>query len=234
MQRVTGTPELLDGPLDDPVTLSGNLRDLRRANRWFGGATLSCRAVDALVGGQDDATILDVGTGAADIPIALLTSGRRNGRTRRLTAVDSRPEIIDAVRRTWPDVMHRSNLTLDVADGRSLPYPDGAFDVAHASLVLHHLDPADVIAFLCELGRVARRGVVINDLDRTWPTLLGAWLASRLFTTNRYSRHDAPLSARRAYTLGEARELLHAADLRPVAEVRGLAGHRWAIAAVPT
>ena len=50
------------------------------------------------------------------------------------------------------------------ADGRSLPYSDASFDVAHASLVLHHLEPADVVALLREMNRVSRRGIVVNDL----------------------------------------------------------------------
>jgi hypothetical protein len=63
--------------------------------------------------------------------------------------------------------------------------------------------------------------------------VLGAWLLSRACTRNRYSRHDAPLSARRAYTRSEAVALLARAGLRPVYDVDILIGHRWAIAAVP-
>ena len=37
MERRTDAVELLDGPLDDPAALRGNLRDLRRINRWLGG-----------------------------------------------------------------------------------------------------------------------------------------------------------------------------------------------------
>ena len=45
MERLAGAQELLDGPLDDPATLAGNLRDLRRANALLGGVRLSlyCR-----------------------------------------------------------------------------------------------------------------------------------------------------------------------------------------------
>jgi hypothetical protein len=82
------------------------------------------------------------------------------------------------------------------------------------------------------MARVTRRGVVVNDLARRRHTLLGAWLLSRACTRNRFSRHDAPLSARRAYTRPEAVELLARAGLRPVFDVDILIGHRWAIAAV--
>ena len=115
-----------------------------------------------------------------------------------------------------------------------MPYANGSFDVAHASLVLHHLDEDEAVAFLRELARVARRGIVVNDLSRGRLSIWGAWTLAHVATRNRFTRHDAPLSSRRAYTPVEAVTLLTRADLRPVFEARGMVGHRWVIAAVPT
>ena len=232
MKRVTGVPELLDGVLDDPSTLRGNLRDLQRANRLTGGTALSRRAIAFLVPPPAPLTVLDVGTGAADIPRALLADGRRHGRQVEVTATDSREEVLAAARALTPDLDQTDGLTLSIADGRGLPFPDGAFDVGHASLVLHHIEPGDAVAFLRELARVSRRGIVVNDLSRRPITLIGAWLLSHAVTTNRYSRHDAPLSARRAYTVSEARSLMARAGLQPVYLTRAIMGHRWAMAAV--
>ena len=64
------------------------------------------------------------------------------------------------------------------------------------------------------MGRVARRGIVVNDLLRGRGAWLGAWLLSHLATRNRYTRNDAPLSVRRAYTVGELTSLIAAAGLR--------------------
>jgi ubiquinone/menaquinone biosynthesis C-methylase UbiE len=232
VRRRAGVAELLDGHLDDPATLRDNLRDLTRANRLTGGARLSVRAVSVLSSGLEEATVLDVGTGAADIPVALLADARARGRRLTVTATDSRAEVIEAARAARPGLDAVEGLTLEVADGLALPYADTSFDVAHASLVLHHLEPEEAVALLREMARVTRRGVVVNDLARRRHTLLGAWLLSRACTRNRFSRHDAPLSARRAYTRPEAVELLARAGLRPVFDVDILIGHRWAIAAV--
>jgi ubiquinone/menaquinone biosynthesis C-methylase UbiE len=232
MRRLAGVTELLDGPLDDPGALRDNLRDLRRANRFTGGGALSRRAIDALAPDAAAMTALDVGTGGADIPLALLGHARKRRRTLAITAVDNRPEILEAARAIRPDLDYVAGLELDVADGLALPYPDASYDVAHASLVLHHLEPAEAVVFLKELARVSRVGVVVNDLSRRPITLIGAWLLSRVFTRNRLSRYDAPLSARRAYTLREAIGLLAEAGLRPISVTRGVFGHRWAIAAV--
>jgi 2-polyprenyl-3-methyl-5-hydroxy-6-metoxy-1,4-benzoquinol methylase len=235
MDRLAGAAELLDGPLDDGPTLEGNLRDLRRANRWLGGAALSARALEALAGAASDEgapiSLLDVGTGAADVPLALIESWRRRGRRLEVTAVDERSEVIAAARAADPRLDDTPRLTLAVADGRSLPYPDAAFDVAHASLVLHHLEPVDAVLLLREMSRVSRRGIIVNDLARSRLTLAGAWLLSHVATLNRYSRHDAALSVRRAYSLSEALALIAAAGLRSGAEFVAPFRHRWAIAA---
>ncbi|HEV8544982.1 MAG TPA: methyltransferase domain-containing protein [Candidatus Limnocylindrales bacterium] len=231
MDRLTGVEELIDGPLDDAGSLGANLRDLARLNRLTGGAALSVQAVRALlpIGG----TVLDVGTGAADIPVRLLADSRRRGTTLTVTATDSRPEVIDAAIALRPGLTSVPGLVLGLADGRGLDWPDGAFDVAHSSMVLHHLTDEEAIRLLVELRRVARIGVVTNDLDRGRLAWLGGWLLTHTLAASRYTRHDGPLSVRRAYTRQEMGHLLEQAGLKPVVTFAGFAGHRYAIAAVP-
>ena len=233
MERLATTAELMDGPLDDPVALAANLRDLRRINRLLGGTELSRRALTVLAGhDRNPITMLDVGTGAADIPASLIAElGRRGGRL-EVTAIDSRPEMLSTAVVTRPDLAKLPGLRLRVGDGRSLPDGDRSFDIVHTSLVIHHLEPEEAIAFLREMGRVAGRGVIVNDLVRSRLNWLGAWLIGHLLTRSRFTRNDAPLSVRRAYTRAELEALLAAAGQRPVATIRGRFGHRYAIAAV--
>jgi len=234
MRRLAGARELLDGPLDDPDALRGNLRDLARINRWMGGTAASRRALDRLLDGRTvPHSLLDVGTGGADIPLDLLDAARRRGRVLRVTGVDSRAEVLDAARAIDPRVGTAEGLELALSDGRSLPWPDRSFDVVHASLLVHHLEPPEALAFLREAARVARIGVIVNDLVRARHHLLGARVLLGVATRNRYTRHDGPLSVQRAYTRMELRALLAGAALRPVAEIGAFAGHRVAIAAVP-
>jgi ubiquinone/menaquinone biosynthesis C-methylase UbiE len=235
VDRTVGVEELLDGPLDDTRALVGNLRDLARINRLTGGATLSLRAIECLgVLGERAGhihTILDVGTGAADIPMRLLAETRRRGSSLTVTAADSREEVLAAALAARPSLERTPGLTFAIADGRALPWPDGSFDVAHASLVLHHLAPADAVAFLRELRRVARVGIVVNDLVRGRLFWIGGWLLVHTVARSRFTRHDGPLSVRRAYTRAELHDLLAAAGLTTVATRVGFAGHRVAIAA---
>jgi ubiquinone/menaquinone biosynthesis C-methylase UbiE len=233
MRRLADTPELLDGPLDDPVELAANLRDLRRVNRLLGGTRLSRRALAALLGERTEpVSLLDVGTGAADIPAALVTRPRPDGPRLTVTAIDSRAEVLAAAVAGRADLANLDGLRLAIGDGRELGDPDGSHDVVHASLVLHHLEPDEAIRFLREMRRVARLGVIVNDLARNRLAWIGAWLIGHALTGNRLTRHDAPLSVRRAYTPSEMRSLMTEAGLRPIATFGGLLGHRYAIAAV--
>ncbi len=232
MDRQADKEELLDGPLD-VATLDGNLRDLVRINRWLGGVALSRKAVLALLRGHSgDTELLDVGTGAADIPDALIASIGRPGRWLRITAVDTRPEILAAARRRVS--AGPASLGLEMVAGERLPYPDRSFDIAHCSLVLHHTEPVDALRLMQEMARVSRIGIVINDLERSQLAWLGAWLLTRVATRNAYTRHDAPLSVRRAYLPAEVAQLASRAGLVEVARYHDLLRHRFALAFVPT
>jgi ubiquinone/menaquinone biosynthesis C-methylase UbiE len=174
--------------------------------------------------------VLDVGTGGADIPLALIDRGRAGGRLVRVTAVDSRPEVLEAAALADRRVSATGELALHVADGHALPFPDAAFTVVHSSLVIHHLEPDEARALLVEMARVARHGVVVNDLVRGRAAWAGAWALSHLATRNRYTRRDAPLSVRRAYSVAELTALLAAAGIRVERRFDGPFGHRVALA----
>ncbi len=241
MRRLADRPELLDGRLDHAL-LQGNLSDLARINRFLGGVALSRRALVALATGchalphvsrVDRRTgtlrMLDVGTGAADIPEALLAWTSQRGLQLHVEAVDERQEILDVARQRVGD---RRDLHLQHTAGDRLSYEDGAFDVVHLSLVLHHLEPPAAVRLLGEMARTSSLGVIVNDLDRRRLAWLGAWAMTRVLTRNRYTRHDAPLSVRRAYRPTEVVRLAAQAGLVEVARFRGFLGHRYAMAFV--
>jgi ubiquinone/menaquinone biosynthesis C-methylase UbiE len=231
MRRSVDVEELLDGPLDDGRAVVGNLRDLARANRWLGGVRLSAHGLAALAPADMPLSVVDVGTGGADIPLALLERARSGRRRLTVTAVDNRPEILEAAVLAQPRLSTTADLALRVADGRFLPFADDSFDIAHASLVLHHFEPPAAVELLREMARVARRGVIVNDLVRGRLSWLGAWLLSHLATTNRFTRHDASLSVSRAYSVAELTSLLAAAGLRVEVRAFGPFRHRVMLAA---
>jgi ubiquinone/menaquinone biosynthesis C-methylase UbiE len=199
--------ELLDLGRVSGAELRTNLADLARLNRLPGGAGASRAAIRRLVGPAATPQVLDVGTGSADLPMAFAAEGWT------VVALEADHEVAACAReRTAGD----ERVRVLEGDARELPFDAASVDVVHASLLLHHLDPPAAVAALREMARVARVGVVVNDLRRGWLPLLATGVAVAALGRCRTTRHDGILSVRRAYTVRELDELLADAGLRVV------------------
>jgi ubiquinone/menaquinone biosynthesis C-methylase UbiE len=217
LPRAAGT-ELMDEPGQDRAELARSLADLRAVNRWLGGARVALHHLEGLVERhpQPSYRIVDIATGSGDIPMQVARWARRRDVEVEIVATDNHPGTLEAARaHTAAEPAIRTQL----ADARSLPWPDEAFDVALLSTALHHFDDErDCIRVLREMHRVSRLGLIVNDLARSRPALLGAQLlAATLWRTHRLARHDGPLSVRRSFT---------AAELQSLAERAGFAHAR--------
>lgn len=208
MVRLSGVRELIDGPVDDLDELAANLRDIAFSNAILGGTAPVVRALRSLPARR----ILDVGSGLADIPYALVRDGLRRGVQIHITCLDRSPAMLTLARRATNG---HPALAFVHADGGALPFDDGAFDVVTCTLAMHHFEPDAARALLRELRRVARLTPVVCDLRRSAMAYVATWLWSRT-SRNRLTRHDAPLSVRRAYTPDEARGLARDAGWRDV------------------
>jgi len=101
-------------------------------------------ATDALLEGVGPGTrLLDVGAGLGDLCAAATARGAIT------TGIDLAPAMVRTARERHP------GLTFLEGDADTLPFEDGAFDVATAAFVINHLpDPERAVA---ELRRVAAR-----------------------------------------------------------------------------
>lgn len=205
MRRVVAR-ELMDEPVDDVGELEANLRDIAFANARLGGSPPVVRAVRAF-GAQ---RVLDVGSGAGDVAVALVRDAERRCARLSVTCLDRSEQMLAVARRTAGADPAFSFVR---ADGEALPFDDGAFDVVTCTLALHHFEPDAAGALLRELRRVARVSPVVCDLRRSVLAFASTWLWSRT-SRNRLTRHDAPLSVRRAYTPAEALALARRAGWR--------------------
>ncbi|MCU0493319.1 MAG: methyltransferase domain-containing protein, partial [Chloroflexaceae bacterium] len=169
-------------------------------------------------------TTLDVATGSADLPLAMQQAASRAGLRLRAYGSDLRPDVLAEAQR-----YSGGSVSLLCHDALHLPFANGAFDVVTCSQTLHHFGEAEALLVLRELQRVARQAVVMSDLHRSWEVYWGARLLA-LALRSPMSRHDGPLSARRAYTAAEVRQLLGKAGLRGRVRRAGLA--HW-VAIIP-
>lgn len=201
-RRGEGT-EYMDGAGATGEDLERALVELSWINRFLGGerATLGAFRKMGLKGSVE---VLDVGTGAADIPVALVKWGRSIGVEIRVVAVDFNPAVCAwAARHTrpFPEIEVRQ------ADAFALPFAPGSFDYVHGALFLHHFPQPAAARLLQLLFGLCRRGLVINDLHRHplsfYPVKWGTTLLSR----SRMVRHDGPQSVLRGFARGEVEEL---------------------------
>jgi SAM-dependent methyltransferase len=203
--------ELMDEPGLDTNELAGNLRDIRRVNRLLGGTSIVLRLMPSLIGEwtpSEPLTLLDLATGSADIPVAIARWAETRGMPLRIVASDYSDEMLADAKR---EVAGIPTIELARYDARSVPLPDGSFDIVVCSLSLHHFAPDEAVLVLREMKRLARRGFILNDLCRSRLGYAAARLAAITTTRNRLTRHDAPLSVLRAYTPDELRNLLERA-----------------------
>src|SRR5262249_21015004 len=96
------------------------------------------------------------------------------------------------------------------------------------SLAFHHFGYDRCVSLLREMDRIAARGFIMNDLRRDRVACGLIWAVTRLVGANRLTRHDAPLSVLRSYTLSEYRQMVHDAGIAQ-ATVRAVPMYRAVI-----
>ena len=207
------TPERMDDPSCDPVEIGRALDALAVINRWFGGATAVRRPIEAGLSdvAPGELTLLDVGTGAGDIPVAIDRRLRADGWRPRFLFTDNHATTLRLARDRVPDALESSYVRLDAA---RLPFADDTVDIGFSGTMLHHLETGAAGEFLREIDRVSRVGWVVSDLRRG-PSLRIAFgvLSATLMRNNETARLDGSASIRRAFTAAEVRTLLDRAGL---------------------
>lgn len=206
--------ELLDDPAADPARVAESLHHIARSNRWFGGrAALRWGVARALEGAaRRPVVLLDLGTGAGDLPRHLRAWGAARGMT--ITALGL--ERIPSAAR----LAARAGLPTVLGTAGSLPVRPGSVDIVTISQLLHHLVPEDAVALLREATRVARRAVVVADLHRAPFACVAFRLGAAALRFDPHTRADGLTSIARGYTPAELARLCATAGVPARVAVR--------------
>jgi SAM-dependent methyltransferase len=229
--RVGGSEMMDDFDISDE-RLRRALIELPRLNRMLGGYAPVRRALLPLL--QESAatiSVLDVGSGIGDLPIRITVWAGRVGASVHVTATDANPVSVGFAEASLREPRPGSVLPISfaVADAMDLPYDDNSFDVVTASQLLHHFSSRDAAGVLTEMGRVARRLVVVSDLHRNALAWLGVIAITRLLGFGAMVRADGPVSVRKGFVRADLEELAASASLR--ATVRWHPLFRWSLTA---
>ncbi len=216
----------MDRPDADAEALRRSLVYIRRINnvlRYTGVSLRQFKKWSRAWRPGETIRILDVATGSADIPRAILAWATKRGLNVKVVGVDLHPQTLRIAAEEGAD----PRLTLLRADALSLPFADGSFDYVHTAMFLHHLDEADAARVLSEMSRVARRGIVAADILRNGRAY--AWITLFTLLASPMVRHDARTSVKGAFTKPEVLRLRDRAGLRYARYARHF-GHRFTLA----
>ena len=205
MRLAPGT-ELLDDPAADPVAVRRSLGNIARANRLFGGTAAVLWGIERILTDphaprttHHALSLLDIGTGAGDIPEAARRWAAARGIELRTLGLERlRPAA---------QLARSAELPVILGCAGALPIRTGGVDLVVISQVLHHLDTAEAEHLLRDAARIARVGVVVADLrrSRTAAALFG--VASRALGFDVHTREDGITSVGRGYHRSELERL---------------------------
>ncbi len=211
-QRSTA-PEYMDHAIIDGKDVVTTLDEIEYVNRFLGGINASRVALSHLLpsGDRPSLRLLDLGTGSADIPIALVRWARRRGIALDITAIDFNAAICEVARQrttAYPEITVRQADVFALADSE-------AFDVVHCAMFLHHFPQPQAADILRIMYARCRHGIIVNDLHRHPLAYYSiAWL-SRLLSFSPMFQHDGPISVLRGF---------QRTDLEALSEMSGIKG----------
>jgi 2-polyprenyl-3-methyl-5-hydroxy-6-metoxy-1,4-benzoquinol methylase len=119
------------------------------------------------------------------------------------------------------DAVDQQRATLEIASGLSGGYPEISYrhgnilewnsgepyDIALCNLALHHFSNYDAVTVLSRCGELSRRFVLVSDLRGGLTLRAGVHFLTATVFREPMTRHDARLSAVRAFSFSEMHEL---------------------------
>jgi len=225
LQHRLRAAEWMDEPNADPRLLRKSLVFIQRVNHWLGYTRATIDHLEEFSHGWtrgQTIRLLDVATGSADVPRAILKWADHHGFDVQIVGVD-----LHATTAHQAADARDPRLTIMRANAMELPFADQSFDYALTSMFLHHLDEPQIVRVLREMDRVSRRGILAADLLRDPMAVF--WI--KLFTlfANPMVRHDAIVSVQQALRREEIEALAREAGV-DYARYHRHFGHRFVLA----
>ena len=154
-------------------------------------------------------TILDVGTGMADIPLELSRHFNRNGAKAKIKGIDPNPRAIKIA----SEFINNHHAIEFEAKSIQEFENDERFDFVISNHTLHHIPDEDILETINKMYHIARHGLIISDILRTKLAHFGASIVSK-FIGNRLTSNDTPASIRKALSRSELYAVLKESDLQ--------------------
>ena len=207
--------ELLDLDEASYEEVQDSLQDVATVNRYLSGYRVLLQHMEPILKSHKanrPFRVMDAATGSADQPVELVKLARRIGIPIHITAIDINAKMLKLAQE---EVACYPEIQLLQCDILSLPFRENAFDLVVNSLSLHHFSWDKAVTILRTIYKVGRLGIVVNDLHRSRVAHVVIFILTRIFTRNRLTRYDAPVSVMNAFTPKEFCKLAQQAKIDP-------------------
>ncbi len=195
--------ELMDRPQPVSAELERDLQNLRRLNKRFGSHRLIRHFLRSWVKPGDRLHVADFATGSGDIPRMVIDYAHAAGAAVTIDAIDQNRATLEIARRLSGGYPEISYVHANVLEWQ----PAQPYDIVLCSLALHHFSDDDAVRVLRRSRELSRHFVLVSDLCRGWMATIGVYLLTALIFREPMTRYDARLSAARAFSSHEFRDL---------------------------
>jgi 2-polyprenyl-3-methyl-5-hydroxy-6-metoxy-1,4-benzoquinol methylase len=195
--------EMMDRPQPVSAELERDLERIRQLNRWFGSYRLILGFMRRWIKPNAQMRIIDLATGSGDIPRLIADYAREIDAHIKIDALDRQAATLEIARKlsgSYPEISYRQANVLEWHSGET-------YDVVLCTLALHHFSDADAVTVLRRCSELSQRFVLVSDLRRGLLLSAGVYLLTMLIFREPMTRYDARLSAVRAFSFSEMRDL---------------------------
>ena len=196
------TPELMDDPTLDPVTLQSALKDVTLVNKWLGGEHITVEGIRYFINKfpQEKYKIVDLGCGDGAMLRKIANHMRAQRIQVELVGLDLNEKSLDLARqqsKDYPEIVYKKQ---DILQLESTSFQ---CDIIISVLTMHHFTNDEILIFLKQFLKLSKLGVVINDLHRSKIAHILFKGFSTVFMKTHIARHDGLISIERAFSKNE-------------------------------
>ena len=190
----------MDDPDCDRDRLFATYAQFRVVNALVAGwRRVYLRDVRPVLDRRRASTLLDIGFGGGDIPLALAGWAARDGLRLEVTALDPDERAHEFVETRG---LTRLGVDFRAASSSELVAAGERFDIVTSNHLLHHLDP-DALAELLEDSAALAPLALHSDIERGRLALAAFGAATKPLDRGSFVHYDGTLSIRRSYTAPE-------------------------------
>ena len=200
--------ELMDRPQPVSTELEHDLKNLRRLNRWFGSYSLVRHFCRRWIKPEDQLRIADLATGSGDIPRLIVDFAREIGAEVKIDALDHQSATLEIAEKLSAGYTEISFIKANILEWN----PPAHYDLVLNSLALHHFSEDDAVRLLQRCRDISRKFVLVTDLRRGLLATAGVYLLTASIFRDPMTKFDGRLSAARAFSFLEMRELARRAS----------------------